>query len=525
MDFNSCSTGQAPSLSASAALAEVLRENSVLLLKSVCNRMGLPAPDVTIEQQLHAPERASLLFYATVRLALVNGRTLQVSADATMKKAAVAKACFELLQMLAKSQTDGTQSELLGLDLPSSPLVTAPQPRPRQNGTGAGGINVVASPRRQLAATAPPCPQMAVSSDAATLPMSATVPRKPVPAPPAPSFTLVEKNARRLAFIEWSRMATDTVGATSEPPAQTWASTVSFMHQAFLWSAAFTNELRRLKRERGAQGAVQALASRRKPSVRAAARATVHGTEGDKSETLPPPAAALPELGVAVPSLPPPPPLRLVDAARLRVAEECDFPAILGMVRELAEFERDPDAVLVTEAMLRRDGTGAAPLFHVFLAELPCSTAAAAASAVAAGHEAGGTIATASAIAEAAAAAPADMPTRASPAFVPVAMAFCHAGYSTWEGRVLFLDDLYVQPAYRRQGFSGLFFEALARAALVGKFARVQWTALEWNAPAVDLYRGPAVGATYLEGWQLYRLLASKGDIVRVAAVKTVCPK
>ena len=101
-----------------------------------------------------------------------------------------------------------------------------------------------------------------------------------------------------------------------------------------------------------------------------------------------------------------------------------------------------------------------------------------------------------------------------------VAMAFCFVGYSTWEGRVLFLDDLYVKPPFRRQGLSSLFFTGLCRAALVAKCARVQWTALEWNSPAVTAYRGPHIAATELVGWQMYRLV--RADIQRLAECGTV---
>jgi GNAT superfamily N-acetyltransferase len=99
-------------------------------------------------------------------------------------------------------------------------------------------------------------------------------------------------------------------------------------------------------------------------------------------------------------------------------------------------------------------------------------------------------------------------------------MAFCFLGYSTWEGRVLYLEDLYVSPAHRRQGVSGLLFAAMARAARVARCARVQWTALEWNEPAVQAYRAPAIAAAEMQGWVIYRW--READIERAAQLPGV---
>jgi diamine N-acetyltransferase len=99
-------------------------------------------------------------------------------------------------------------------------------------------------------------------------------------------------------------------------------------------------------------------------------------------------------------------------------------------------------------------------------------------------------------------------------------MAFCYAAYSTWEGRVLFLEDLYVSPPFRRQGISGALFTALARAAYAARCARMQWTVLDWNEGAIRAYTAPAIGATHMAGWDIYRLYAP--DIKRVAEVAHV---
>lgn len=101
--------------------------------------------------------------------------------------------------------------------------------------------------------------------------------------------------------------------------------------------------------------------------------------------------------------------------------------------------------------------------------------------------------------------------------FLPVAFALSHSTYSTWEGRTLYLEDLYVQPQYRRSGISGLLFQTVCRAALVAKCVRVQWSCLTWNEPAMKAYEGPALQATKLSDWVLYRFKAA--DISRVSAI------
>src|SRR4051794_20414329 len=92
----------------------------------------------------------------------------------------------------------------------------------------------------------------------------------------------------------------------------------------------------------------------------------------------------------------------------LRAAVEADVPLILALVRELAVYEREPDAVVATEDDLRRDGFGEAPRFRVLLAAWDGE---------------------------------------------PVGLAFYFFGYSTWRGRpVLYLEDLFVRPSHRGRG-------------------------------------------------------------------------
>jgi GNAT superfamily N-acetyltransferase len=194
----------------------------------------------------------------------------------------------------------------------------------------------------------------------------------------------------------------------------------------------------------------------------------------------------------------------VLDHCQLRVAGLEDMEAVWAMVRELAAFEREPDGVKTTPESYARDGCSAAPLFHAMLVEVPVALYEAMAPPPATG-------------------APprSDAPGAGGAThsmwgdWRPVAMAFCHLAYSTWEGRVLYLEDLYVAPRMRRHGLSQLLFECLARAAHVAHCARMQWSVLNWNAAARRLYEHPRIGATALSEWGLYRL--NRGDLARIA--------
>lgn len=195
---------------------------------------------------------------------------------------------------------------------------------------------------------------------------------------------------------------------------------------------------------------------------------------------------------------------------RLRYATRDDAPAMMRFIRELAEFEREPEAVKTTENTFIRDGltdkglgdlealAASPPMFHAVIAEI-CSDAAGPIMSSFSGGG-GGDLVNAG----------------AEPAYVPVAMALAHPSYSTWEGRTLYLEDLYVSPPFRRRGVSKALFAALARAAAVSQCARLQWSVLAWNQMAVDAY--DAMGATRLEDWRLYRLY--RADVERVAGLR-----
>jgi GNAT superfamily N-acetyltransferase len=154
----------------------------------------------------------------------------------------------------------------------------------------------------------------------------------------------------------------------------------------------------------------------------------------------------------------------------LRPAEARDVPDILQLIRELAAYEREPDAVTATEADLLRDGFGERPRFHVVMAEWDRR---------------------------------------------PVGFAFYFYNYSTWQGRRgLYLEDLFVKPERRGQGIGKALLVHLARIAVAEGCGRYQWQVLDWNQPAIDFYE--RMGARIHREWLTARVA---GDaLARLAA-------
>jgi len=135
-------------------------------------------------------------------------------------------------------------------------------------------------------------------------------------------------------------------------------------------------------------------------------------------------------------------------------ATPADVPAILDLIRELAVFEREPDAVVVTEEVLLRDGFGAQPLYHCLVGRV------------------GGEV---------------------------VGISFCYIRYSTWKGPRLYLEDLIVHQEYRGQGYGSALFDATVHQAKVLGCSAVCWQVLDWNTPAIGFYE--AKGAQRRDGW------------------------
>ena len=163
--------------------------------------------------------------------------------------------------------------------------------------------------------------------------------------------------------------------------------------------------------------------------------------------------------------------------ATLRPAAPADVPAILGLIRELAAYERAPDAVKNTVEALTEQLFGENPAIFAHVVEDHGTDV---------GTDAG----------------PADV-AQGSPRIAGFALWFLN--YSTWEGtHGIYLEDLYVRPEARGLGYGKALLQELARIAVERGYARVEWSVLKWNEPSIGFYRG--LGARPMEEWDTFRL-------------------
>jgi GNAT superfamily N-acetyltransferase len=147
----------------------------------------------------------------------------------------------------------------------------------------------------------------------------------------------------------------------------------------------------------------------------------------------------------------------------VRPATPADVPAILGFVRELAEYERLSHAVVATEESLRLhlfgEG-GARPAAECLIGEI--------------GGE-------------------------------PQGFALSFTSFSTFLARPgIYLEDLYVRPAARGKGLGRALFTHLAAIAVERGCGRLEWAVLDWNEPAIGFYR--RMGAEAMSEWTVFRL-------------------
>jgi GNAT superfamily N-acetyltransferase len=144
----------------------------------------------------------------------------------------------------------------------------------------------------------------------------------------------------------------------------------------------------------------------------------------------------------------------------IRSATPADIPRILAFIRELALYEREPDAVLATEADLLRDGFGPTPRFRCLIAD----------------HDQ-----------------------------APAGFALFFTSYSTWRGHHgIRLEDIYVTPAKRGIGIGKALLRHVAQIAIAEGCPRLEWDVLDWNQPAIDFYHSQ--GATMLMEWRIMRV-------------------
>jgi ribosomal protein S18 acetylase RimI-like enzyme len=144
----------------------------------------------------------------------------------------------------------------------------------------------------------------------------------------------------------------------------------------------------------------------------------------------------------------------------IRPATPDDVPLILRFVRELAAYEKAEHEVVATEAHIRRSLFGEGAVARALVCRV---------------------------------------------GEVDAGFAVYFFNYSTWQGRQgLYLEDLYVSPAYRHAGAGKAMLRHLARIAVANDCGRFEWSVLDWNEPAIRFYRG--MGAVAMDEWVRYRL-------------------
>jgi GNAT superfamily N-acetyltransferase len=150
----------------------------------------------------------------------------------------------------------------------------------------------------------------------------------------------------------------------------------------------------------------------------------------------------------------------VAEEIRVARAEESQIPLILSFIRKLAEYERLSHKVTVDEELLRKSLFGPKPAAEVVIAYW--------------GEEAAG-------------------------------FAVYFHNFSTFAGRPgIYLEDLFVEPAFRGKGIGKSLLVYLAKLAQERGCARLDWSVLDWNEPAKSFYR--KLGAEPLEDWTTYRL-------------------
>ena len=152
----------------------------------------------------------------------------------------------------------------------------------------------------------------------------------------------------------------------------------------------------------------------------------------------------------------------------IRKGNPDDMHAVLNLIQELADFENEPDAVLVTVDDLVRDGFGTNPLFEVFVAEVETDLN---------GNQQTKEI---------------------------VGMALYYYRFSTWKGKTIHLEDLVVKEKMRGTGLGYALYSEILKQGKKDNVRRVEWNVLDWNTPAIEFYEKS--GAKILKDWQVVQM-------------------
>ena len=139
----------------------------------------------------------------------------------------------------------------------------------------------------------------------------------------------------------------------------------------------------------------------------------------------------------------------------IRPATVTDAPLLLKFIRELAEYERQPNAVVIKEDTLIKDGFESQPKFRALIADW--------------GGQA-------------------------------IGYALFFGFYSSWKGPGIFLEDLFVREAFRGRGIGRALLSEVARVARQEGSVGIRWEVLDWNESAIKFYK--SLGAEFLDDWR-----------------------
>lgn len=156
--------------------------------------------------------------------------------------------------------------------------------------------------------------------------------------------------------------------------------------------------------------------------------------------------------------------------SRIRAIEPADIDAVVGLVHDLAEYEKLPELCHLMPEHLHRALFTEQPALYGHVAVVD------------------GTV---------------------------VGYALWFLNFSTWEGvHGIYLEDLFVSPSQRGSGLGKALLVNLAEIAAARGYARVEWSVLDWNTPSIEFYR--SLGAVSMDGWSMFRL--SGPALARTAA-------
>ncbi|PHS67509.1 MAG: GNAT family N-acetyltransferase [Flavobacterium sp.] len=143
----------------------------------------------------------------------------------------------------------------------------------------------------------------------------------------------------------------------------------------------------------------------------------------------------------------------------IRKSTPNDMPQVLDLIKELATFEKEPDAVIITADYLVKEGFGKDPQFTCFVAEMEDEI---------------------------------------------VGMALIYYRFSTWKGKAIHLEDLIVKDKLRGSGIGKALYTRVIQYAAEKKVKRIEWAVLNWNIGAIKFYERS--GANVMKDWYIAQM-------------------